>query len=212
MRARDSLSLSLSLSLSVLSRSLQSPARLPSPPPSCNLQFWMCYPAKALIVAPGGFGTCDELFELITLIQTGKESPIPIVLFGKEYWQSVINWDKFVEYGTVRVCSVYCWPNRIYPKTILKTQRFYLSISSPPPSHTHTHTHTHTRSRHETSLVCSSPTPSRRRWSTSRWESRPGRTSAMRVVLLLLRPPAPISQRRWRPSSLVMDHRASYPL
>ena len=82
----------------------------------------MCYPAKALIVAPGGFGTCDELFELITLIQTGKESPIPIVLFGKEYWQSVINWDKFVEYGTVRVCSVYCWPNRIYPKTILKTQ------------------------------------------------------------------------------------------
>lgn len=64
-------------------------------------KFWMCYPAKALIVAPGGFGTCDELFELITLIQTGKEAPIPIVLFGKEYWQSVINWEKFVEYGTV---------------------------------------------------------------------------------------------------------------
>jgi hypothetical protein len=64
-------------------------------------KFHMCFAAKALIVAPGGFGTCDELFELITLVQTGKESPIPIVLFGKEYWQSVINWEKFVEYGTV---------------------------------------------------------------------------------------------------------------
>lgn len=55
--------------------------------------------AKALCVFPGGFGTMDELFETITLIQTGKITPIPVVLFGESIWREIINWDKIVERG-----------------------------------------------------------------------------------------------------------------
>ena len=57
--------------------------------------------ARAVAVFPGGFGTFDEMFELLTLIQTGKIKPIPIVLFGKEFWQSVVNFDALVEEGVV---------------------------------------------------------------------------------------------------------------
>lgn len=49
--------------------------------------------AKALVVFPGGFGTLDELFEIITLVQTNKNPQMPIVLVGKEYWKNLINWE-----------------------------------------------------------------------------------------------------------------------
>jgi len=64
-------------------------------------KFWMTLPCKALIVAPGGFGTCDELFEFICLQQTGKKDWTPIVLLGSEYWNEIINWDAMAKYGTV---------------------------------------------------------------------------------------------------------------
>lgn len=57
--------------------------------------------ANALVVFPGGFGTLDELFELLTLRQTGKAPPIPIVLIDEAYWRSVINFDAFIEHGMV---------------------------------------------------------------------------------------------------------------
>jgi len=57
--------------------------------------------SKALVVFPGGFGTLDELFEAATLIQTGKIDPIPILLFGREYWERVINLDAMVDEGMV---------------------------------------------------------------------------------------------------------------
>jgi uncharacterized protein (TIGR00730 family) len=57
--------------------------------------------AKALIAFPGGFGTMDELFETLTLVQTKKIKPIPILLFGKSFWQKVINFDALVDAGTV---------------------------------------------------------------------------------------------------------------
>ena len=57
--------------------------------------------AKALVVFPGGFGTMDELFETLTLIQTGKVTDLSIVLMGKDYWQDLINWKKFVEFGLI---------------------------------------------------------------------------------------------------------------
>ncbi len=57
--------------------------------------------ARAVAVFPGGFGTFDETFELLTLIQTGKIKPIPILLFGKEFWNRVVNFEALVEEGVV---------------------------------------------------------------------------------------------------------------
>ncbi len=57
--------------------------------------------ARAVAVFPGGFGTFDEFFELLTLIQTGKMKPIPILLFGKEFWTRVVDFDALAEEGTV---------------------------------------------------------------------------------------------------------------
>ncbi|WP_202385496.1 LOG family protein [Altericroceibacterium endophyticum] len=57
--------------------------------------------AKAVAVFPGGFGTFDEFFELLTLIQTGKMKPIPILLFGKDFWTRVIDFEALAEEGTI---------------------------------------------------------------------------------------------------------------
>lgn len=57
--------------------------------------------AKALLAFPGGFGTLDELFEVITLVQCKKAKPVPIVLFGTDYWKRLINLDMLVEEGTI---------------------------------------------------------------------------------------------------------------
>ena len=65
-------------------------------------KFWFSYLSKALVIMPGGFGTLDEFFEILTLIQTGKiKKSLPIVLFGKEYWNQLINFETLVEYGTI---------------------------------------------------------------------------------------------------------------
>ncbi len=65
-------------------------------------KFWFFYLSKALVVFPGGFGTMDELFELLTLAQTGKHKrPLPVILFGRDYWQRVINFDEMRKWGTI---------------------------------------------------------------------------------------------------------------
>ena len=57
--------------------------------------------ARAVAVFPGGFGTFDEAFELLTLIQTGKVKPIPILFFGRDFWERVVSFDALVEEGVV---------------------------------------------------------------------------------------------------------------
>ena len=57
--------------------------------------------AKALVAFPGGFGTLDELFEVITLVQTRKAKQVPIVLFGTDYWKRLINFDVLIEEGVI---------------------------------------------------------------------------------------------------------------
>jgi uncharacterized protein (TIGR00730 family) len=57
--------------------------------------------AKALVAFPGGFGTMDELFETLTLIQCKKAKPVPIVLFGTDYWQRLLNLQVMVDEGAL---------------------------------------------------------------------------------------------------------------
>jgi hypothetical protein len=62
--------------------------------------------AKALVAFPGGFGTLDELFEVITLVQTRKARQVPIVLFGSDYWKRLINFDMLVEEGVISAADL----------------------------------------------------------------------------------------------------------
>lgn len=57
--------------------------------------------ARAITVFPGGFGTLDELFEALTLIQTGRMARVPILLFGEAFWRSIINWEALEAAGTI---------------------------------------------------------------------------------------------------------------
>lgn len=65
-------------------------------------KFWFAYLAKALVVFPGGFGTMDELFEILTLAQTDKLSKkIEVLLYGREYWERILHFDPLVEAGAI---------------------------------------------------------------------------------------------------------------
>jgi uncharacterized protein (TIGR00730 family) len=57
--------------------------------------------AKAIAIFPGGFGTFDELFEALTLIQTKKIVPIPVILFGTAHWKRLVDWDYLAECGLI---------------------------------------------------------------------------------------------------------------
>jgi predicted Rossmann-fold nucleotide-binding protein len=57
--------------------------------------------AAAVCIFPGGFGTLDEMFESLTLIQTKRMKPIPFLLFGRAWWETVINWGHLAEAGVI---------------------------------------------------------------------------------------------------------------
>jgi uncharacterized protein (TIGR00730 family) len=62
--------------------------------------------ARAICIFPGGFGTLDEMFESLTLIQTRRMKAIPFLLFGRAFWQGVINWQALVEAGTINAADL----------------------------------------------------------------------------------------------------------
>ena len=65
-------------------------------------KFWFIYKTKGIVYMPGGFGTLDELFDILTMLQTNKITrKIPIVLFGSDYWNGLINWDRMIENKTI---------------------------------------------------------------------------------------------------------------
>ena len=92
--------------------------------------------AKALVAFPGGFGTCDELFETLTLLQTGKVSGITIVLVGKAYWSQLINWQMFEDHGFInpedRQLFHYAETAREAWTLILREQRTFRRRPPPP--------------------------------------------------------------------------------
>ncbi|GHT40377.1 lysine decarboxylase [Bacteroidia bacterium] len=85
--------------------------QFPNPYISKNLAFLFHYFAirkmhlvmrsKAIVVFPGGFGTFDEVFEILTLVQTGKKDRIPVIFVGKKFWNEVINIPKLAHYGVI---------------------------------------------------------------------------------------------------------------
>ena len=64
-------------------------------------KFWFVNLSAAAVIFPGGFGTFDELFELLTLTQTGKSAPMPIVLYGKSFWTKAINFKALADAGLI---------------------------------------------------------------------------------------------------------------
>lgn len=64
-------------------------------------KLWFMQLAEAVVVMPGGFGTIDELFEVLTLIQTSKAAKIPIILYGKDFWNDLINFEKLADYKLI---------------------------------------------------------------------------------------------------------------
>jgi uncharacterized protein (TIGR00730 family) len=62
--------------------------------------------AKAICIFPGGFGTLDEMFESLTLIQTGRMKRIPFILFGRSFWETVINWQALADAGVISAADL----------------------------------------------------------------------------------------------------------
>ena len=97
-------------------------------------KFWFVYLAKALVVFPGGFGTFDELFELLTLVQTRKSSKrMPVVLYGKDFWSEVVNFDALVRWGTISPGDLALFRIADTPDEAFDYLRHELSLLYPDP-------------------------------------------------------------------------------
>ncbi len=102
-------------------------------------KFWFAYLAKALVVFPGGFGTLDELMEILTLAQTKKlESKILIVLYGPEFWKEILNFDALVKYGVIADSDLNLFKFADTPEAALQIlkeglTRYYLEPESALP-------------------------------------------------------------------------------
>jgi len=96
-----------SVSLNIVLPHEQSPNQYASPELCFNFHYFairkmhFLMRAKAIAAFPGGFGTMDELFEALTLIQTKRMEPMPILLFGRDFWQKIINWEALADAGTI---------------------------------------------------------------------------------------------------------------
>ncbi len=100
-------------------------------------KFWFVYLAKALIVFPGGFGTLDELMEVLTLAQTGKiRKQIKTIIYGEKYWKTIINFDALVDHGVIspedfnlfEFCNT---PEEAFKSICDHFQKYYLNRKKP---------------------------------------------------------------------------------
>ena len=101
-------------------------------------KYWFVYLAKALIVFPGGYGTLDELMEVLTLVQTRKISKkMVVLLYGKQYWNELINFDTLVRWGTIdpqdlKLFQFADTPQEAFNIVSRGLQRYYLNPSQSP--------------------------------------------------------------------------------
>ena len=97
----------LSIGLNIVLPHEQAPNQWVTPDLSFNFHYFairkMHFLMRASVIAvfPGGFGTLDELFESLTLIQTGRMAPVPFLLFGEAFWRRIVNWEALAEAGTI---------------------------------------------------------------------------------------------------------------
>lgn len=97
----------VSIGLNIVLPHEQAPNRYVTPDLAFNFHYFgirkmhFLMRAAAIAVFPGGFGTLDELFETLTLIQTGRMERVPFLLFGRKFWETIINWDALSEAGTI---------------------------------------------------------------------------------------------------------------
>ena len=102
-------------------------------------KFWFAYLAKALVVFPGGFGTLDELMEILTLAQTRKlAKKMIIVLYGSEFWKQIVNFDALVRFGTISPEDLQLFQYADDPQTALNLlkeglTKLYLRPEEPLP-------------------------------------------------------------------------------
>ena len=97
----------MSIGLSIVLPHEQAPNEYVTPELSFNFHYFairkmhFLMRARAICIFPGGFGTMDEMFEALTLIQTGRMEQVPFLLFGKSFWEEVVNWQALAESGTI---------------------------------------------------------------------------------------------------------------
>jgi uncharacterized protein (TIGR00730 family) len=97
----------LSIGLNIVLPHEQAPNAYVTPDLSFNFHYFairkmhFLMRAAAIVVFPGGFGTLDEMFEALTLIQTKRMAPIPFLLFGEAFWRRIVNWEALAEAGTI---------------------------------------------------------------------------------------------------------------
>ncbi|MEO7760322.1 MAG: TIGR00730 family Rossman fold protein [Casimicrobiaceae bacterium] len=111
-------------------------------------KLWFSHLARALVVFPGGFGTLDELMEILTLSQTHKlDRQIPVVLYGSSYWKEVINFDALVRYGTISAEDLNLFEFADDPATALQMLKTGIErgheADSDAPAIAHSRTATH---------------------------------------------------------------------
>jgi uncharacterized protein (TIGR00730 family) len=90
-------------------------------------KLWFAHLARALVVFPGGFGTIDELSEILTLTQTRKLDPVPVLLYGPTYWKEVINFEALVRHGMIDPGDLELFQYADHPQGALDLLRTRLS-------------------------------------------------------------------------------------
>jgi uncharacterized protein (TIGR00730 family) len=98
-------------------------------------KLWFAHLAHALIAFPGGFGTLDELFEILTLAQTRKlDRMIPVLLYGRAYWEEIINFDALARHGTIEAADLKLFEYVDEPRAAFEQLKSRVQLSTLEPA------------------------------------------------------------------------------